>query len=81
MSSVNGLIYLRVYDDNNQPIDIEPTYSANMNPVLGELEFFINEQLVDMLKLSTKRSAEDKTYSIISKTRTMTTTIVEGIYD
>lgn len=81
LSSVNGLIYLRVYDDNNQPIDIEPTYSANMSPVLGELEFYINEQLVDMLKLSTKRSAEDKTYSIISKTRTMTTTIVEGIYD
>lgn len=80
LTTLNGLVYLRVFDEKGQPIDIEPTYSKNMNPVLGELEFYINEQLTALLKLSS-RTAEEKTYAIISKTQTITTTIVDGLYE
>ena len=80
LTTLNGLVYLRVFDEKGQPIDIEPTYSKNMNPVLGELEFYINEQLTALLKLSS-RTAEEKTYAIISKTQTITTTSVDGLYE
>ena len=46
---------LRVYDNINSPLDINVDYSTeNVNPVLGELQFCITEDIINRIKKSDK---------------------------
>lgn len=62
--------------DNDTKIEIEPTFSQNMNLVLGEIEFKITEEQVDKLM-----KQQNSNYSIVIKNADNTTyTFYQGIF-
>lgn len=55
---------LRLYDNFNKPLDIKVDYSSdNANPILGELQFYIPEDIVNIVKVS-----ERHIWSVLSVT-------------
>jgi hypothetical protein len=62
--------------DDNSKIELSPTYSTNMNTVIGELEFKIMSSQIDKLMLQ-----KNNNYSIIIKNADGTQyTFYEGVY-
>jgi hypothetical protein len=62
--------------DNDRKIEVSPTYSTNMNTVLGELEFRLTEAQVDELLKQTNNK-----YSIVVKNPDGSQyTFYEGLY-
>lgn len=57
--------YYKLYakDSNGTDIVIDPTYSKNMNPVLGELEFYINQSVIGRLA---RVADKDRVFSIVA---------------
>jgi len=75
LSGAFNYALLFVLDDNTK-IEIGPTYSTNMNTVIGELEFKLSEDQLKKLKKQTNNN-----YSIIVKNPNGTSyTFYEGIF-
>lgn len=65
---------LRFTDAKGNKIDLQPTYSKNMNPILGELEYRVMERDVKRIF-----HTNEPIFSIVVSTDNGSTTLVEGV--
>lgn len=73
-ANVNYLMRI-TYGPDNTPLYLKPTYSIDMNSVIGELEFKITEEL------SNKILQGDKKWHIVAKTETGVSTLFAGKFE